>query len=320
MNEAIATSTPQQAPETNGSGVVIKSYDERVAEAFGEKTPDAPAPATPASPAAPEPDENAKARAERRAALEKLKTDERGRVDAMAAIRERDQLRAELQAEREKSKAYERYVDPTKLTKDQFFALAEQNPDLSPKDLGEWLRERMANPEVAAVQAATRVVDPKLSALEKKLADQQAIIDQFMTSQQQEKANAEERAYAQQFMAFTRENAATSPYAAWFLQEHGADEFYTVASNAAGSVPPHAGPQAILDEVEEILIRAYGKRPPETGVSQRRQASPTQQNPAAAQAPTHVSNSLAQQRSSVVDEETEWAALPFEERSARLFR
>lgn len=43
-------------------------------------------------------------------------------------------------------------------------------------------------------------------------------------------------------------------------------------------------------------------------------------NPAAARAPTTVSNTLAQTRASVVDEEAEWASLPFEERSARLFR
>lgn len=34
----------------------------------------------------------------------------------------------------------------------------------------------------------------------------------------------------------------------------------------------------------------------------------------------HVSNTLAQQRSSVVDENEEWGRLSFEERSARLFR
>jgi hypothetical protein len=320
MSEANAAPTTPTT-EANGSGVVLKSYEERVAEAFGGPTEQPAAPNAPAAaPAAVEPDENAKARAERRAALEKLKADERTKVDTTTARRELDELRNQLNAEREKNKAYEKYVDPSKLTKDQFFRLYEQNPELSPKELGEWLRERMADPEAAATQAATRAVDPKLAALEKKIADQQAVIDNFMNQQQSAQAEAAEQAYARQFFSFTQENAATSPLSARFLAKHGADEYYRLAQSAVQNVPAHAGPQAILDEIEEQLTALGQIYQPEQGTPQRRPATAPQPNPAAAQAPTHVSNSLAQQRSSVIDEETEWAALPFEERSARLFR
>ncbi len=316
---ATAPESTTAVPETNGAGVV-KSYDERAAEVFG--LPSGVKPADPAAPIVPAPDNLAQARADRRVALEKMKAEERGRVDAMAAIRERDQLRSELAAEREKSKAYERHVDPSKLSKEQFFALAEKNPDLSPRELGEWLRERMADPEAAATQAATRAIDPKLSALEKKLAEQAAVIDNFMSAQQRARDEAVERQAAHEFFAFTKQNAAVAPYSARFLEQHGPDEFYKVAQSAVRNVPPHGGAQAVLDEIEEqltALSRIY-QTTPQTGVPQRRQASPTPQAHAAAQAPTHVSNSLAQQRSSVVDEDSDWASLPFEERSARLFR
>lgn len=326
MTEAAAP-TASPSPEANGSGVsvVSQSLEQRSAAAFGMPDPAGEVgAATPADPASPvgsvTPDAAAQARAERRAALEKLKTEERGRVDAMSAIRERDELRKQLSEERERSKAFATYVDPSKLTKEQFFGLAEKNPELTPQELGEWLRERMANPEAAAANAATRAIDPKLTAMEKRLAEQQAVIDDFMKAQTSAKEDAVEREAAEQFYSFTRENAATSPYAARFLEKHGAEEFYKLAQRAAQDVPPHGGAQAILDEIEENLSAfgaIYSAQPAEP---QRRQASPTSPNPAAAQAPTTVSNTLAQQRTSVVDEDGDWAALPFEERSARLFR
>lgn len=319
MNQVTSeTASPStEVAENSGSGVALKSYEERAAEAFGGETPDGQS-TTPQ--AAPAPDALAQARSERRAALEKMKGEERGRVDAMAALRERDQLRAELQAEREKGKAFERYIDPSKLTKQQFFELAEANPELSPKDLGEWMRERMANPEIAAREAATRAVDPKLSALESRLAEQQAVIDSFLKNQSQARVDAEERQAAEQFFAYTRENASVAPFSARFLEQHGAAEFHKVALRAAQNVPDHAGAQGVLDEIEEHLTALSKIYMPETGNPQRRQASPTPQIPAAAKAPTHVTNSLAQQRSSIVDENEDWASLPFEERSARLFR
>ncbi len=327
MSEAQA-STPQATPtETSGSGVtLVKSFEERSLDAFGPSESAAAdggeASASPAASTAAavsgEPDPLAKARAERRAALEKLKDEERRRVDWLATERERDRLAAENAELKSKSEAYAKYVDPTKITKEQFFQLAQQNPDITPKDLGEWLREQMANPELAAQQAAKAHVDPKIAALEKRLADQQAVIDQFMQKQEAASAEAVERAAAQEFFAFTSENAATSPVSARFLQEYGPDEYYKVACSAVRNLPKGAGPQAILDEIEEKLGSLQKLYAPVQS-TQQRPSTPQPQN-AAAQAPTHVSNSLAQQRSSVVDEDADWASLPFEERSARLFR
>lgn len=303
------------------------SFEERSAALFGtsetagEPGASSVAPADAASPAASvEPDAVTKARQERRAQLEKLRAEERAKVDSMSAIRERDELRRQLQEERERAKAYATHIDPTKLTKDQFFELASKNPDLSPQELGEWLRERMANPEAAAAQAAKRAVDPELAQLKRLVEEQKAQIDSFMQTQQQSHAEAVERQAAEQFYAFTRENAAIAPTSASFLENFGPDEFYKLAHRAAQVVPPHAGPQAILDEIEENLSRlAKVYTAPSAGQQQRRQA-PLTPSSAAAQAPTHVTNSLAQQRSSVVDEDKDWASLSFEERSARVFR
>jgi hypothetical protein len=328
MSEAAVAAPAASPAEAPGSGVsVIPSLEERSAAAFdlmesaGEAGTPPGNPADAASPAGSiEPDAAAKARADRRAALDKLQAEERGRVDAMAAIRERDELRKKLTEASEQAKAYATHVDPSKLTKEQFFALAEKNPELTPTELGEWLRERMANPELAAANAATRAVDPKISALEKKIADQQAMLDSFVQSQTAAQEQAVERQAAEQFFSFTRENAGMAPYSARFLEKHGPDQFIKLAHRAVQDVPPHAGPQAILDEIEENLTQLGAIYSAAPAPPQRRQANQPPSNSAAAQAPTHVTNTLAQQRSSVVDEDADWASLPFEERSARAFR
>lgn len=322
------TETAQQSPQTESTGTgvtVVPSFEERAASAFGESETTGEAGASSAAPAdgaspvvSDEPDAATKARQERRAALEKLKAEERSKVDAMAALRERDELRRQLAEEREKTKAYATYIDPSKLSKEQFFELAGKNPELSPQELGEWLRERMANPEQAAASAARKAMDPELAELRKLVESQREQIDGFLQSQQRAQHDAVERQAAEQFYAFTKENAATSPASARFLEKFGPDEYIKLAHRAVQVVPPHAGAQAILDEIEEHLTQlgAIYAAPP--AAPQRRQAPPTDR--AAAQAPTHVTNELAQQRSSVVDEDSDWASLPFEERSARLFR
>lgn len=315
-----ATATPTEATQANSAGIIVQSLDERSAAAFGsaesavgdESTPPEASAAVSADP------EAAAKRAERRAALARLEQSERERVDVKAALRERDELRAKLREAEERSKQYERYVDPSKLTKEQFFALAHERPDLDPRELGEWIRERMANPDLAAAQAARKAVDPELAALRKQNEELLARVESFAQSQERAASERAEREAADQFFAFTKENAGASPFAARFLERHGPEEYVKLATRAAEMVPPHAGPQAVLDEIEEQLAALSGLYQAETASPQRRQAPP-HTAPAAAQAPTHVSNTLAQQRSSVVNEDEEWARLPFEERSARVF-
>ncbi len=322
MNNPTQQASPSAPSEasTSGNGVAvvrIPSLEERSNAAF-DIAPSDPA-GEPGSPAADSAagsagvDEAAAARASRRAALEKLQSEESQRVDAQAKHREHDALRKRLDEAERRAEASKDHVDPTKLDETSFFALADKL-NVTPQKLGEWLRERMTNPEIAAAQAATRVVDPKLSAMQQRLDEQQRVINDFMSSQAAQQQQAEERHYTEQFHAFTRENTATSPYAARFLELHGPEEYARIATAAAGNVPEGAGAQAILDEVEDRLARLAQIYAPQ------QRAAPIRPNPAAAQAPTTVSNTLAQTRASVVDEDADWAALPFEERSARLFR
>ncbi len=123
----------------------------------------------------------------------------------------------------------------------------------------------------------------------------------------------------QEFASYTHQNANDAPFSARFLHNFGVNEFSKLAQSAAASVPPGAGWQAVLDTIEENLSSMAQIYALQNGSAQQRpQASPP--NRAAAKAPTTVSNSLAQERASVVDEQADWGSLPFEERSARLFR
>lgn len=299
----------------------IASVEERAADIFGDApapgAPTSPEPAAPAAPAAPELDAAAKARAARREALSQAQQRERERVDATTAMRERDDLRKRLTEAEERSKAYASHVDPKKLTKEQFFALAEQNPELTPQELGEWLRERMANPELAAAKAARNAVDPELATLRQQVAEQKAALEAFQQQQAANASQAEEQRAATEFFAFTQTNASSAPLSSRFLETHGGEEYLKLALSAAQYVPEHAGPQAILDEVEERLTALVS--PYITASPQRTQATPPSSNLAPAKAPTNVSNTLAQQRSSVVDESADFARLSLEERASRLF-
>lgn len=334
MNVPTQQSAPQQtAPTTtNADGVThVPSIEERSAAVFGPDTPPsqaaddssgtnaAPSPseAPGGSPAASAGDPAA----ERRARLAALKEGERQRVDAQARHRQSEELATRLaEAERKAKEAEERAksaINPSELNEEKFFELA-SSLNVPPQKLGEWIRDRMTNPEAAAAQAAARAIDPKLSAIEKRLAEKEAQLDAFLAQQRAQAEQAEEMRAAQEFFRFTESNAATAPHSARFLSKFGPAEFHKVAVSAAAMVPPHAGAQAVLDQIEEnlaTLAAIYSGDAP--GTQQRPAHTP---NPAAAKAPTTVSNTLAQQRAAVVDENADWASLPFEERSARLFR
>lgn len=261
----------------------------------------------------------AKARADRKAKLGELNAKTRAAVDAKNAQREAEQLRVRLAEAEAKTKAYETYVDPTQLTKEQFFDLAKSNPNISPQELGVWLREQAEDPQAAAARAAQTAIDPKLAKLQADLEAANAKIDGFLTKQQTAAEQVAEQQAAHQFASFAQENAATSPLAARFLEQRGLQEFYDLTMGAVEALPPNAGRQALLDEIEDRLTdvgRLYMAAP---ASPQRPQANIPRTNPAAAQAPTHVTNQLAQQRSRVVDEEAALENMSLEERAAILF-
>ena len=310
----------------------MPSLEERAAAAFG---PDAPAESVGeasdanAAPSSEVPGESTTASAgasdaatERRARLERLRAEEAARVDAQRKHRDGEELRRRIDEAEQRAKAAEerasRAIDPASLTQEKFFELA-STLNVPPQKLGEWLRERMTNPELAAEQAAVRALDPKLTAIEKRLADKEAQLDAFLQDQQRRAAQAEEQEAFNTFVQFTGQSGATAPHSARFLETFGPKEFHRLALSAAASVPPNAGAQAVLDQIEEnlsLLARVYSGNAP---APQQRPAHP-HPSLAAAKAPTTVSNTLAQQRAAVVDDDAKWASLSFEERSARVFR
>lgn len=325
---AAPAANPSATPQPNGSGV-IPSLEDRMAALTTAATSESaaegaevgsgtPSPASPApSPAV---SDAAKAAEERRARLDALKTRERASVDAKTRQHEADQIRARLEAaDRERAALQEQLkgrIAPDELDEAKFFQLAEQLK-VPPAKLADWLRERMANPEAAAAQAARAVVDPKMTALERKIAEQEQTIQRFLADQAKQREDAEEQAAAREFFDFTSQNASSAPYASAFLKARP-NEFYRLALSAARQLPAGAGPQAILDQVEEnlsLLAPVFGTT---STPSNGKHALPP--HPAAAKAPTTVSNALAQERASVVDDSVDLASLSFEDRLERVKR
>lgn len=325
-----ATSGNGVAPATEAAPSFESSFEARSAALFGtddasSQAADDPAAATPppaspdaaASPVASEDDAAAAARRER---LAKLQAQEAASVDAKNRSKADNELRQRLAAAEKRAEEAERMValriDPSTLDERSFFEAAAK-AKVTPQRLGEWLREQTQNPELAASRAVETALQPKLTEIEKRLAEKEARVDAFLAQQEQREADAQEAQAFQSFATFTANNAVTSPRAAAFMREFGADEYRKVATSIAAALPPNAGPQALLDSLEENfakLARVYAP----SGAAAK--TSIPQSNPGAAKPMTTVSNTLAQTRASVVDEDTEWASLPFEERSARLFR
>ncbi len=310
------------APTDNGTGVSVQSFEDRSAAAFGDAPAQtADATVTGASPSqtdspAVSAEDAAKARRER---LAKAAADMRASVDAKAQKREDAELRQRLAAAEKRAEEAERMrdqrIDISTLTEPQFFEYAAK-AKVAPARLAEWLKEQSEHPELAAHRAAESAVAPKLTEWEKRIAAKEAELDQIIEHQRRSVVDAEEHAAFQEFAAFTASNAVTSPYSAAFLQRKGAGEFKKLALSAAARVPPGAGAQAVLDHIEEnlsLLAEIYA--PPGAPAK----ASNPHPIPGAAKPMTTVSNTLAQQRASVVDEDDSLSGLTFEERSARVF-
>jgi hypothetical protein len=338
--QANTPAAPAAAPADNGTGVSIgpstatndyeSDFEARSASVFGNAPADDSQAADEAvAAAAPTPQADASAvasgdvdaaRRERLAKLAELRKAETASVDAKAQKKQHEELQQRLaaaeKAREEAERMAQQRIDVSSLDERGFFEAAAK-ARVTPQRLAEWLKEQQANPELAASRAVETAIGPKLSPLEQRLAETEARLQTFLDAQQSERMQAEEDAAFHHIAQFTSANSVTSPRSAAFLQKFGPNEFRKLATSAAASVPPGAGPQAILDNIEENLaalavIYAPQGAPAKTSIPQP--------NPAAAKAMTTVSNTLAQQRASVVDEDAEWASLPFEERSARLFR
>lgn len=331
MNQPSAPTapTPAAAPtETaNGSGVYQSDFESRSASVFGNDDAQPAGEAPAAAPSSSDPSaaaagsatvDHAQARRER---LAKLQAQERASVDAKQRQKGNEELQQRLaNAEKERDEAKrmaDQRIDFTTLTEPQFFEYAAR-AKVTPQRLAEWLKEQSERPELAAHRAVDSAVTPKLAEWEKRIAEKESKLDAIIAQQQSAQVAREEAEAFHEFSSFVQESATTSPYSAAFLAKHGPEQFSKLAFSAAASVPPGAGAQAVLDHIEENLsmLAPIYAAPAATPAK----PSTLPNIPGAAKPMTTVSNTLAQTRASVVDEDAEWASLPFEERSARLFR
>jgi hypothetical protein len=314
---AAAPTTPQQPTtlEERAANVLAELRSEPTSQPASEGTTSSPPASLPSEAGSDAGEDPASARRARIAALNER---QRARVDEKQRQAAGDKMARELETVRRRAEEAERMasqrLDVESLTEEQFFTAAER-AKVTPQRLGEWLRERMTNPELAAREAAQKAIDPRIAALEAKLAQSEQTIQEFFAQQQAEKTRHAERQAAEEFFAFTRDNAGAAPYSARFLTQHGPNEFYKLAVKAASSVPEGVGPQAILDQIEEnlnALASLYGSQ--ESAPSKA--TAPPPRTAAAAKANT-LSNAAASARTSVVEED-DWSSLDLDERARRL--
>lgn len=331
MTETNASPSPASpaSPEAGGdaaiqAGETFESRLHAVQEALRggaslPETADEASPVAPPSDASPAVSDDAAARAQaRKERLAALAAKERQHVDSRARLAEADRLQRELAAERQRAAELEKrattYVDPTKLDEATFFSLAEK-ANIAPAKLGEWLREAMANPERVAASSARKAIDPELEAIRRENAEMRGQLQSFIKAQADAQAQAEEAHYERQLVSSIQPGVA--PHAHTFLAKFGPEEFLKVARSAGRTLPEGVGAQALIDTIEEHLEQFASAFVPAQPVS-KAPASPSPVR-AAAKANTTVSNAMAQQRASVVDED-DFADLSYDERLARLKR
>lgn len=334
MNAATATTpiTPQgitaEAPSVEEGLTVEQRADLIFPEAFddgeeGEEggIAEADPAAAKAAPAAEKTPEQLAAdrKARRDADLAALKAKTREGVDAKSARSEVETLRRQIEHERQQRAGL---VDPRQLSPLQILELG-QHAGHSAADIAEALKAARENPEYAATHAARKVVDPEIAQLRQQLAQERQQREQFQAQYHSAQERAEEQAAHQTMVTFAGENAATSPYTASFLKAYGPDELATIITHVLPQVAG-TGPQAVLDEVEDFLLARHKSlsawTPTAAAAPQRTQANPPRSLGTATQAPTHVTNQLAQQRSSVVDEDAALQDMPYEERASLIFK
>lgn len=290
------------------------SVEDRAAAIIAGEPADSGAEAAAAT--APAPNDVAQRAEERRARIQALREQERAKVDAKARFAAQDKIQRELEAARRETEDLRRQVssrvDVEKLTEEQFFELAER-AKVPPQKLGEFLRQRIESPELVARDAAMKALDPKMGAVERELAETRREIAALRAEREQERADAEERAAEGDLVSAVTPEAVPTTYR--LLQKFGQDQMLIYARNVARGLPEGVGLQAVLDEMEHRLEQVAGAF---NDPNQQSQARPHTARVAAAQAKT-VSNSLAQERASVVQEQ-DWADLPYEERVARVKR
>lgn len=263
-------------------------------------------------------------RAERRARLDALKATERQSVDRKERQSANDKLQRDFaaaqaraeQAEARAAAGIDRSIlkDPLKVIK------LLEDAGIPADQVANAIRESITNPEITATRAAREAISPELAAMRQAMEAQQAQIADLLAQQSAASAHATEQRDTEDFLGFAGAAKDTHKLSASLLA-HDRNEFLALANIAAAGVPAGAGRAALLDRLEDMLdgdvrqvaqkyAAIYGPTPA---------PSPATQPRSGAVQPTTVSNSLAQGRSTLVEEE-DFARLPIEERAKRLIR
>ncbi len=326
MDDAFAASGIVPVPEDQ-----IPSAADVLKEAFGADGAAVIPAAAAVTPAAPDAEAAARA-AERRARLDALGAKTRDQVDRKAALAAQDKMVRDLAAAEARAKAAEEAaaaganrIDVDALDAAGFFALAERTK-VKPEDLQAWLHKAVTSPEkiaeAAALKAASSTYDPKLAALEARIAKQDAALEALRAENASHASRAEEQRQTQAFLGMVSQSAERAPLASRLLAaDH--DEFMQMATLAAERVPGQ-GPDALLDALEELLDKDVRK----ASSTWTSIYAPTPSQPTApvttpptrgAALPKTVSNSLAQSRTALVEDQ-DFSKLTLEERAAILRR
>lgn len=271
-------------------------------------------------------DDPAKRAEERRQRLEAFKARERAHVEEKQRQTAHERMQADLAAAQKRAEEAERAAQSRldrALLKDPIAVLAELEREGVPADaVANAIRERLTNPAIEATRSAREALSPELVAMKKHAEALEQRLAAFEAMHAEQQSRVEEERQTNQFLGLVKQHAERAPLAARLL-ETDREEFLQIAQIAAERVPG-MGWEALLDAVEDAIdteVRGiatkYGAL---FGAPQpSRPTAPTPPPRAAAKANT-VTNSLASGRTAIVDEERDWAELPFEERLARLSR
>lgn len=273
-------------------------------------------------------DDPAKRAEERRARLALASQKMRDRVDEKARQTAQERMQADLAAAQKRADEAEARAKAAldrAILKDPVAALLEMEREGVPADkVAEAIRERLTNPAAIATREARQAMSPELAAMQKQNAELAARLEAFEKREQERSAAAQAEQDTRAFFGYVQQSAQRAPLAAKLLAQDP-EEFIAIA-NIAGERNPDLDQASLLDAVEEALdteVRGIAQK--YGGLFEALQTNPSQQKappptPRAAAQATTVSNSLAQGRTAIVDEEKDWAALPLEERAARLIR
>ncbi len=286
-------------------------------EEGGESRP-AGAPPAVASPA----DSDAEARRiERQKRLQAFTQQERQAVDRKEHLARAEKEAARAQAAEERIAALTGSTFDRAVLKDPLKVMRLMEAEgISADKVAEAIRESLSNPDIMAGRAAREAVSPELAEARQLIARQNARLDAIEQERAQERQATNEQRYTEQFIGHVTANAQRAPLAARLL-EHDRAEFMQMAHIAVERIPNGAGADALLDAVEDMLDRDVRAVATKYSAIYGQQPSPSpakQPRPGAVQ-PRTVSNSLAQERGSLVDED-DLSKLPVEERARRLIR